>query len=233
VNLQQKKRFSIYNSLLNSKRFAAIVTIATIFFIVASPFTTATAAEQSLTEKILRVSDPLKISSFLHPKMWVRLDFYGRVTFSPLYDKETRIIYLVVESEEIENSEEIKENEPQPEKINEKSKEKKDSEKDKDIAPLTKNQVYRDKKLSKYKKTFSTVNYSLIEIKPVESGGYPGVMVLALGTESNKLYSGINIWILEYYTGTHAVSLTFLCKEDKFEKYKEAVETSFKSLIIF
>jgi hypothetical protein len=217
VILLQKKRLSVYCSLLNSKRFAA--TIAAIAFIAASLFATATVVGQSLANKNLRVSDPLNISTFLHPKKWVKLDYYGRIAFSPQFDKETRIIYLVVESNVNENKEVIKE--------------KGDSKRDKEVAPLTEIHIYRDNKLQKYKKTFSSINYSLIEIQPVESGEHPGVMVLALGTESNKLYSGINIWIIEYYTEAHTISLTLLCKEDKFEQYKKAVETSFKSLIIF
>jgi hypothetical protein len=235
MKLSETEIFPLFGDLINIKR--SVVVFATASLLVATLTTfailgIADAGDKFSRECNSRVSDPLNVSSFLPPEGWVKWNFYGKASFSPKDDKETRIIYLVVEDKEGKTNEVCKPVEtagkPEGEAVlaggdgGEPA-----------SAPAPDITALRDERLERYKKTFTTLNYSLIDIKPVESRGYPGVSVIALGTEVNRLFGGQNIYILEYYTGTHKVSLTFIGSEEQFNKYKDAIDSSFNSLIIF
>ncbi|MBN1571697.1 MAG: hypothetical protein JW984_00700 [Deltaproteobacteria bacterium] len=228
--LPQRTHIPPKERLLNTKRRLAVTAIV---LIITAHFIGATTGEESRTEKDSRFSDPLNISSFLPPEGWVKWDFYGKVLFSPFGDKDTRIAYLVEEKDNTEGKGGNSDKGPESEGGGGQFKGRDVKKGDEDADPDNKIITLRDEKLSEYKRTFSTSNYSMIEIKPVELRGYPGVTVIALGTESNKLFGGKKIWIVEYYTPTYTVSLTFFGTEDKFKEYKKGVEASFHSLIIY
>jgi hypothetical protein len=83
-----------------------------------------------------------------------------------------------------------------------------------------------------YVRTFSTKNYTLINKEYLYLGGYSGVRLLVQGTEKNKLFAGDYIWIQEYHTPRHKVTLIFHSEDGSFETYRSTVLTSFRSLII-
>ncbi len=80
--------------------------------------------------------------------------------------------------------------------------------------------------------TFSTENYTLITKEYLLTGGYPGVRVLAQGTDKNKLFDHDYIWIQEYWTSAHRITLTLIADKDSFKTYEKVVLESFRSLII-
>lgn len=230
MKLSETGLFPLFGDLINVKRSIAVFATASLVVATLTTFAIlniADADEKFNTESGSRVSDPLNISSFLPPENWIKWDFYGKVSFSPRDDRETRITYLVVKSEEGEKESEGESEEKTDKLVGEAALEE-DSQ-----GPAPDIEALRDEKLEKYKKTFSTLNYSLIKIEPIESRGYPGISVIALGTEINRLFGGQCIYILEYYTATHTVSLTFIGREEQFDKYRGAIDTSFNSLIIF
>jgi hypothetical protein len=226
--LPQKTHLKPRERLLDTKRRLVVTAIV---LIITARFIGVTTGEESTNNRVSRVSDRLNVSSFLPPDGWIEWDFYGKPLYSPANDRDTRIAYSVEENE-IEKGEKcVKGSGPEGEKA---APEDGDCTKgDGDEDPNADITSFRDRKLSEHKRTFSTSNYSLIEIEPVELRGYPGVMVVALGTESNRLFGGKSIWIVEYYTPTHTVSLTFFGSEEKFVEYKKAVDASFHSLIIY
>ena len=83
-----------------------------------------------------------------------------------------------------------------------------------------------------YVRTFSTENYTLITQEYLYMGGYPGVRLLAQGTEKNRLFNRDYIWIQEYRTAHHKIILIFRSEEGSFETYRKAVLESFRSLVI-
>ena len=226
--LPQRTHIQPKERLLDTKRRLAVTAIV---LLITAHFIGATTGEESINNRASRVSDPMNVSSFLPPEGWVEWDFYGKSLYSPVNDKDTRIAYLVEKNESGEGGGCKTGSEPEGEKGL--SEGENPGKGDGDADPNAYITALRDRKLSEHRRTFSTSNYSLIDIKPIELRGYPGVMVVALGTESNKLFGGKNIWIVEYYTPTYTVSLTFFGTEEKFEEYKKAVDASFHSLIIY
>ncbi len=91
---------------------------------------------------------------------------------------------------------------------------------------------YADKALQGYVSTFSTQNYTLILMENLYLGGWSGVRLLAQGTERNTLFGSDYIWIQEYFTKDEKISLVFRCEPALFETYRDAVLTSFRSLVI-
>jgi hypothetical protein len=238
MKLSEMEIFPLFGDIINIKR--SLVVFATTSLVVATLTTfallnIADAGDKFSRECDSRVSDPFNVSSFLPPEEWVMWNFYGKVSFSPRDDKETRIIYLVAKDGEGKIDEGKTEEERTPVETADKlvGEAVLGGGEGRDPAPAPEIVALRDERQERYKKTFSTLNYSLIEIKPVELRGYPGVSVIALGTEVNRLFGGQNIYILEYYTGTHTVSLTFIGSEEQFNKYRDAIDSSFNSLIIF
>lgn len=226
--LPQRTHIKPRERLLDTKRRLAVTAIV---LIITTHFIGVTTGEESTKNRVSRVSDRLNVSSFLPPEGWVKWDFYGKPLYSPANDKDTRIAYAVEENEVEKGTECV--NGSGPEEGKAPSEDGNCAKKDGDDDPNAEILAFRERKLSEHKRTFSTSNYSLIEIEPVELRGYPGVTVVALGTESNKLFGGKSIWIVEYYTPTYTVSLTFFGTEEKFEEYRKAVEASFHSLIIY
>jgi hypothetical protein len=80
--------------------------------------------------------------------------------------------------------------------------------------------------------TFSTRNYTLILKENLYLGGWPGVRVLAQGTEENTLFGRDYIWIQEYFTDQDRISLVFHGNAASFETERDTVLESFRSLII-
>jgi hypothetical protein len=91
---------------------------------------------------------------------------------------------------------------------------------------------YADKVLQEYVSAFSTQNYTLILKENLYLGGWPGVRVLAQGTEKNTLFGSDYIWIQDYFTKDKKISLVFRCEPALFETYRDTVLTSFRSLVI-
>jgi hypothetical protein len=80
--------------------------------------------------------------------------------------------------------------------------------------------------------TFTTENYTLITKEYLSTGGYPGVRVLAQGTDKNKVFGHDYVWVQEYLTSAHRITLTLLSDKDSFKGCEKGVLDSFRSLIV-
>ena len=185
-------------------------------------------------EAMEEISDPLGLSSFLPPAGWIEWDFFGYPAFSPSEERVDYITYRLIEEEHdftggntgviIDGSKgdngEVKEDNHwivvDVEGVEE----------------INTEEEYLKGVIKDYEDTFSTPNYISTMIEPRELDGYPGVEVLALGTEKNELFGGYYIWIVEFYTPTHTINLTFECREGNFEALKGVVERSLHTLTL-
>ncbi len=83
-----------------------------------------------------------------------------------------------------------------------------------------------------YERTFSTGNYTLIRKENLYLRGWPGVRILAGGTEKNALFGRDYIWVQEYFTDRGRITLVFRGDPASFETYSDTVLKSFRSVII-
>lgn len=89
-----------------------------------------------------------------------------------------------------------------------------------------------DTAMRDYVRTFSSGNYTLIERENLYLNGWPGIRILAAGTEKNTLFGPDYVWIQEYFTDRTRISLVFRADPASFETYRDTVLKSFRSLVI-